>query len=104
MTFKMSICYENSPSLSFDMEYFLEKHIPLVKSQFSLHGLHKLEVNVLQLGFQGEEPRYHAITEMYFEDLNAIKSCMKAAGGEVGRDVKNYTNAKPFSFISKVID
>ncbi|BFM14514.1 hypothetical protein R50073_06970 [Maricurvus nonylphenolicus] len=100
MTIKMHICYENTASATFDEDYFLSKHIPLVKSAFTPHGLGNIEVKILQPGLQGEEPPYKAITELTFEDRQALETCMKAAGREVTMDVKNYTDIRPVSFVA----
>ena len=101
MSVKMSICYENSEDLNFDQDYFLKKHIPLVKSSFEPHGLKKIEVN-FPLDNPKDKPPYRAITELYFDDAANIGACMKAAGKEVMLDVQNYTNKQPVSFISAV--
>jgi uncharacterized protein (TIGR02118 family) len=100
MTVKIHICYENTPSSTFDEDYFLNKHIPLVTSAFTPHGLSSIEVKILQPGLQGEEPPYKAITELAFENRQTLESCLKAAGREVTMDVKNYTDIRPVSFVA----
>ncbi|RXJ72735.1 hypothetical protein CS022_13955 [Veronia nyctiphanis] len=103
MTIKMSICYENTSDLSFDQEYYLNQHIPLARTAFEPHGLLYIDVYFPLPSANGEQPKYRAITEIYFTDLKTATTCLNEAGKAVMKDVKNYTNSEPVHFISEAI-
>ncbi|KAG9253793.1 uncharacterized protein F5Z01DRAFT_129084 [Emericellopsis atlantica] len=91
------IVYPSGPS--FDLDYYLKKHMPLVSELWTPHGLLSWDV----LTFQADAP-YQVQATLYWESLEAFE---KAAGQEVTAkifgDIPNYTTAQAVILKGKVV-
>jgi len=69
--------------------YYKEVHTPLANK---MPGLKKLEVAKV-LGSPGGECEYHLVANLYFDNMDALKSAMGSEEGKAAaRDVKNFAN------------
>ncbi len=69
--------------------YYKEVHTPLANK---MPGLKKLEVAKV-LGSPGGESEYHLVANLYFDNMDALKSAMGSEEGKAAaRDVKNFAN------------
>merc|ERR1712072_533476 len=82
------VVYPSGPS--FDLDYYLKKHMPLVAETWTPHGLLNWEV----LTFQDDAP-YQVQATLYWESMEAFE---RAAGQEgtakIFADIPNYTTAQ----------
>ncbi|HTQ62067.1 MAG TPA: EthD family reductase [Candidatus Solibacter sp.] len=99
---QVSVLYANSEGSKFDIAYYCDKHIPMVKQ---LLGAALKRVAVEQ-GIAGMEPGsrapYHAIGQLQFESLESFQSSFGPHAGQIVGDVPNYTNTQPIIQISEV--
>ena len=99
---KVTILYSNGDGKKFDMDYYSNKHMPMVASL--LGDSSKLfEIDKGIAGRTPDEPiPYLAIGYFYFETMSACQNSMKANSATLRADVPNYTNTQPVIQISEV--
>ncbi|SFU25652.1 EthD family reductase [Paraburkholderia aspalathi] len=89
------VSYPSAGGATFDREYYLSTHAPLVRVAWSEFGLQSAEVL-----FPSPKPQpFACVTILRFNDqvgINMVLSSAKTA--EVIGDVKNFTNITPTIF------
>ncbi len=69
--------------------YYKETHSPLANK---MPGLRKTEVSKV-LGTPFGESEYHLIANMYFDNIDSLKSAMSSDEGKAAaKDLKNFAN------------
>jgi uncharacterized protein (TIGR02118 family) len=99
---KVSVLYPNASDATFDMGYYLDRHMPMVRDL--LGGVLK-GMNVEQ-GLAGGQPGvaapYIALAHLLFESVDAFQAVFDQHGSAILADVPNYTNTQPTVQISQV--
>jgi len=95
--------YPNGEGKTFDMDYYLNKHIPLVKALLG----DSVKIISIDNGLPSNSPDspvpYLAIGHMYFETMSALQNSMIPEVIEkLKADIPNYTNIEPIIQISVV--
>ena len=101
---KVTVLYPGGEGKKFDMDYYLTKHIPMVKSL--LAG--DLKLTAIDKGVAGGNPGapapYILICYLYFDSVSAYQNAMKVNGSKILIDIPNYTNTQPVIQISEVVE
>ncbi|HPH92977.1 MAG TPA: EthD family reductase [Ferruginibacter sp.] len=100
---KVTILYPNAEGKKFDMDYYANKHMPLVASllgdSLKLYGIDK--------GIGGRTPAdpipYAAIGYLYFDRLSAFQKSFGPHAEKIRNDIPNYTDIQPVIQISEVL-
>jgi uncharacterized protein (TIGR02118 family) len=88
----------------FDMEYYLNSHVPLAVRLLKPYGLIRAEVDKgISGGGPGEAAPFGTIAYMVFENMEDMTKGMIAHDPELAADVKNFTDLKPFFQISEIL-
>lgn len=99
---KVSVLYPNGDGSKFDMEYYCNRHIPMVREK--LEGACK-GVAVEQ-GVGGTEPGspapFAALGHLLFDSLEAFQTAFGPHAETFMSDISNYTNIQPIVQISCV--
>lgn len=92
---RVSVIYPRSENAKFDLDYYLEKHVPLVKEAYNPYGL--LEAQVDQgVSLSSKHPSDNILVcYLLFKDLDSVKQAFKNAGATVMKDVANFTDIEP---------
>jgi uncharacterized protein (TIGR02118 family) len=99
---KVGVFYPQSPGSKFDMRYYLEKHIPLVRQMVgsALKGV------AVEQGLAGGTPgapvTYVAMCHLLFDSVDRFEASFGAHAPEIMADIPNYTNIQPIIQISEV--
>jgi len=100
---KVTILYPNDDGKTFDMDYYSNKHMPMLEGLFG-DSLKKLEIDK---GVSGRTPNdpipYLAIGYLYFENLSAYENSFGPNAAKIVGDIPNYTNIQPIVQISEVL-
>ena len=100
---RVSVMYPNE-SDQFDMDYYLNKHIPLVRQLLDSFGLVRTEVDK---GIGTQEPGapapYAIIAHLIFNSIEEMGKGLGAHDPELAADVPNFTDIKPQFQISEMI-
>ena len=88
---------------SFDLTYYLEKHMPLVRTKLEPHGLKKTEVHLIAGTAAGDPAPYHVVTLLYFEDEATLKNALATPDAEaVVADIKSFYGGDAQLLITQV--
>ncbi|KAF3400146.1 hypothetical protein F1880_008454 [Penicillium rolfsii] len=92
----VQVIYPASAASTFDMDYYMKTHIPLVEKRWGPEGLLSWVV------FAGvEDADYHVQAVLTWESLEAYNA---RTGEEIANDINNFTNVLPYRWIGEVID
>lgn len=97
---RVAVMYSNEPQMSFDRDYQVGTHTPLVRERYSPHGLIELEMDEAVNQSDENAAPYVAIAYMTFPGMGEFLAAIEAAGKEVMRDIRNFTDIKPLVHIS----
>ena len=99
---KVSVLYPNNEGATFDMDYYLIKHVPLVQSKLG-NACKKLDVDQgLSGGETGSKATYFAMCHLYFDSVEAFQNSFGPNADGITADIPNYTNIQPVIQISEV--
>ncbi len=100
---KVSVLYPNSDGCKFDVDYYCNKHMPMVKD---LLGEACTGVAV-EKGVAGGAPAapapFAAAGHLFFESLEAFQKAFQPHAEAILGDIPNYTNVQPVIQIGEVL-
>lgn len=101
---RISVLYPNEPGKKFDLDYYVGRHMRLVRDRIGELGLLRIEVD---RGVGGAAPGapapFACVGHLYFDTVEAFQRAMQAHGKEFMADVPNFTDIRPQFQISEVI-
>lgn len=101
---KVAIMYPHEEGKTFDMEYYSEKHMPMVANLFGNY-LKGMSIDKGIAGQTPEEPMpFLAIGTFYFATLEDYGQAFGPNAEKILGDIANYTNIQPIVQISKVVN
>lgn len=99
---RVGVFYPNGKNAKFDMDYYLKKHIPMVKQKLGA----ALKSVAVEQGVAGMPPgtpaTYLAIGHLTFDSMESFQAAFGRHGAEIQADVPNYTNVQPVIQFSEV--
>ena len=100
--FKVTILYPNGEGKTFDMEYYENKHMPMVAGFLGKN----LKFYEIDKGIAGRTPNdkvpYLAVGYFYVKDVAEYNKAIGPNREAIISDFKNYTNIQPIIQISEV--
>lgn len=99
---RVSVLYPNHPGSHFDVEYYLNTHIPLTNT---LLGpiIKELTVDIGSSGTTpGSAPPFAAIFSIACESVESFTSAFMPNVAQLQGDIPNYTNIEPVIQISEI--
>ena len=100
---RISVMYPNEGK-KFNMDYYLDTHIPLVHKLLDPYGLVRIEVDK---GIGTVEPGAPApfvvVGYMIFNNIEEMQKGLQAHDPELAADVPNFTDIRPQFQISEII-
>lgn len=100
---KVSVLYPYQADARFDLDYYRDKHLPLVKQYMGDSLLRYSIEKGLGSGVPGEPPIYIAACHLYCDSVEAFEAGMGPHTDIVNGDIKNYTDLVPLIQISEVV-
>ena len=99
---KVTILYPNADGKTFDMDYYSNKHMPMVAKLLG-DSLKSLAIDKGVAGRTPDEPiPYLAIGYLYFDQLSDYQNSFGPNAEKIVGDIPNYTNIQPIVQISEV--
>ena len=99
---KVSILYPYSEGKGFDMKYYCEKHMPMVKEKLGSACKGIAVEQGLAGGAPGTPPTYVAMGHIYCESVEAFGAAFGPHLAQFRADKANYTTIDPITQISEV--
>ena len=99
----ITVMYENVDDATFDLDYYMAKHMPLVDVKFKPFGIKGWRVLKAVGTPSGEKPLYSIIANLEFDTAEQFKAAVAAEGGTVFGDVPNFSNKAPVVVIEDLV-
>ena len=91
----VTVLYPSAPDATFNHDYYLSKHIPLLYERWGPLGLRCVQV-LRGIGQPDGQPApFTVIAVLTFASLDDFKAAGKAHGREIFADIRNFTNVQP---------
>ena len=103
MATTITVLYENVDDATFDLDYYMAKHMPLVDGKFKSHGLKGWRVLKAVGTPTGVKPLYSIIANLEFDNPQQFKDAVAAEGADVFGDVPNFSNKDPIVVIGDLV-
>ena len=102
MAITITVLYPNTQGSRFDVDYFVNTHIPLVEEHWGGKGLTSVKLlKGVATADPATPPPYQVITVLGFESLQAFQAAARDSGAAVLGDVPNYTDVSPIVQINE---
>lgn len=99
---RVSVLYPNAENIKFDMDYYLNTHIPMAGELIG-DALKGANVDYgIASGIPGEEVPYVVMTHLTFESIESFQTAFGPHAEKIMMDLPNFTNSKPIIQISEV--
>lgn len=101
----ITVMYPHSEGKTFDMDYYMNKHLKLVADKWGPMGLKGARViKGLSGGEPGTPPPYQVMAIVDFESLEKFQEAVGAHGEEIFGDIPNFTDVGPDVQISDIVE
>ena len=91
----LSVLYPSTAGSNFNLDYYLQKHIPLVKERFGRTGLTAVNVFEGTGTLEGAAPHFAMIALLHFASVDDVRASLEKHGAEVVGDIPNFTGVQP---------
>ena len=99
---KLSVFYPNEKGKKFDMDYYINSHIPMIQKKVGA----AIKGGAVEQGLSGAEPgspaTYVAMGHLLFDSVEAFQNAFGPHAETIMADVPNYTDIQPVIQISEV--
>ena len=99
---KVSVLYPKSDGSSFDMDYYCQSHMPMVRERLGDACKNMAVDGGLGGGAPDSPPTYAAMGHLYFDSVDDFQAAFGPHAEEIMGDIPNYTNVQPVIQISQV--
>ncbi|GIW81039.1 MAG: hypothetical protein KatS3mg105_2846 [Gemmatales bacterium] len=101
---RLTAIYRKGPSQKFDFNYYVHKHLQLVREKLGAFGLLKIEVAKGLQSLDGTAAPFVCIANCDFLDLKSLLAGLDKHAASLIADVPNYTDIKPEVQINEIIE
>ncbi len=100
---KVSVMYPGGEGKTFDMDYYCNKHLPLVSGLLGDAIKGATVEQGLGGGAPGSPATFSAMGNMYFDSVEAFGNSFGPNAEEILADLPNFTNVEPVIQVSEVV-
>ena len=98
---KLSVMYPSGEGKHFDMDYYANTHVELVKRLLG-DAVIGATIEKGLSGVGGSKPPFEAMGNIYFESVESYERSFGPHAEEILSDIPNYTNISPLVQLSVV--
>lgn len=98
----VSVLYANSDDASFDIDYYVNKHMPMVQAKLGAALVDSWAEQGLAGGTPDDPAPFVALCHLRFDSVEAFRGAFAPHAQEILADVANYTNIEPTFQISDI--
>jgi len=99
---KVSVLYPGGVGTAFDMDYYLNQHIPMVRAKLGTACKSVAVEQGLGSATPGSPPALSAMGHLYFDSVDAFQAAFGPHAGAIMSDILNYTNVQPTIQVSEM--
>ena len=100
---KVSVLYPNGDGKKFDMDYYCNKHVPMVGGLLGDSVKAATVEKGLGGGAPGSPAAYAAMGNLYFASMNSFQNSFGPNAEKIMGDLPNFTNIEPVVQVSEVM-
>jgi len=100
---KVSVLYPNTAGCKFDMNYYLEQHMPMVQHKLGAACKRMAVEEGIAGGVPGAPATYVAMCHIFCDSVEAFQAGFGPHAKEIMGDIPNYTDLSPIVQISEVV-
>jgi uncharacterized protein (TIGR02118 family) len=100
---KLTVFYPYTDGAKFDMEYYRDRHMPMVQQRLGAACKGIAVEQGLSAGNPGSRPQFIAMGHVYLDSMEDFEVTFSKHVNEFVADVPNYTNIEPLIQISEVV-
>ena len=100
---KVSVLYPNESGKTFDMDYYCNKHVPMVAGLLREAVIGATVEKGLGGGAPDQEAAYSAMGNLYFETMESFQNSFGPNAEQIMGDIPNFANVEPIVQISEVM-
>jgi len=90
----VSVMYPKTRESHFDLDYYLQKHIPFVKENLEAMGLEDIRLMRGSAALDGTTPLFELIGELVFTSVKQLQEALGKHGEKIVADIANFTNVQ----------
>ena len=99
---KVTVLYENGEGKKFDMAYYCDKHIPMVKQKLG-SACRRVDVDQgLGGAAPGSKPTFVAMCNLHFDSVDDFQRAFAPHADSIMGDIPNYTDIQPLIQVNEV--
>jgi uncharacterized protein (TIGR02118 family) len=99
----LNVLYPNKDGATFDMNYYLTSHIPMLKRVFGS----ALKGCIVEQGLGGPDPgtkaEFAVLCHLHFDSVESYQQAIGPVAGQIRNDVAKYASEAPVIQLSDVI-
>ena len=99
---KITILYPNKPGRGFDVEYYLNAHMPMSARLLGAAAVKAIGVEIGRPGPGGEPAPFAAICGFSCETVEDFLGAFTPVAGELQGDIPKYTDIEPVIQVSDI--
>jgi uncharacterized protein (TIGR02118 family) len=99
---KVSVLYPGGAGSAFNMDYYLNRHIPMVRAKLGTACKSAAVEQGLGGATPGSPPAFNAMGHLYFDSVQAFQAAFGPHADAIISDIPNYTNVQPSIQVSEV--
>lgn len=99
---KVSVLYPKTEASTFDLPYYLEKHIPMVRAKLGPACKSAAVEQGLAGAAPGSPPAYAVMGHLYFDSVESFQASFGPHADVIMADIPNYTTVEPTIQLSEV--
>jgi uncharacterized protein (TIGR02118 family) len=101
---RVTALYPKTAESHFDMEYYLTKHVPMVKARLQEVGLREIQIDEgLGSAAPDQPPPFAVIGFMIFDKVEDLQHGLALHGAEIMGDIPNFTNVQPQIQVGNIV-
>ncbi len=97
----VTVVYPKTAESHFDLDYYLQKHIPLVKARIT--GMESIRIMRGTGALDGGRPGFEMIALLHFSSLERMRDALAAHGQEIMGDIPKFTDIQPLIQINEPV-
>jgi len=99
---KLSVLYPDGAGKKFDIDYYCNRHIPMVREKLGAAVKGAAVEHGLSGAAPGSRPAYVAMGHLYFDSVEAFQAAFGPHAPAIMADIPNYTDIEPIIQLSDV--
>jgi uncharacterized protein (TIGR02118 family) len=100
---KYTVMYPMTPGTRFDLDYYVNKHVPLLMSVAG-DACRGYQVSKgVSAGSPGSSPLYGVMIDVYFDSVEAFEKAIPPHAARLKADIPNFTDIVPVRQINEVV-